>query len=188
MDYSIGRLQMSSVLCFTVYQTIYRINHLFQNGRALLKCRIFILLQLKYKLYVAVVADSWHFGADPYLRLTDPTPDPRIRVPLINRSLDPDPDIFVSDFQDGNKNYLFFASYWQCCGSMTYWCGSGSVECVSMPLTNGFGSGSCYFRHWPPRGQQKTNFVKKSFSNDYFFNVYLHHFSKIKSKKEVRKQ
>ena len=42
MDYSIGRLQMSSVLCFTVYQTIYRINHLFQNGRALLKCRIFI--------------------------------------------------------------------------------------------------------------------------------------------------
>ena len=46
MDYSIGRRQMSSVLCFTVYQTIYRINHLFQNGRALLKCRIFILLQL----------------------------------------------------------------------------------------------------------------------------------------------
>jgi hypothetical protein len=45
MDYSIGRRQMSSVLCFTVYQTLYRINHLFQNGRALLKCRIFILLQ-----------------------------------------------------------------------------------------------------------------------------------------------
>jgi hypothetical protein len=42
MDYSIGRRQMSSVLCFTVYQTIYRINHLFQNGCALLKCRIFI--------------------------------------------------------------------------------------------------------------------------------------------------
>jgi hypothetical protein len=42
MDYSIGRRQMSSVLCFTVYQAIYRINHLFQNGRALLKCRIFI--------------------------------------------------------------------------------------------------------------------------------------------------
>jgi hypothetical protein len=32
----------------------------------------------------------------------------------------------------------------QCCGSMIFWCGSGS-----MPLTNGSGcgSGSCYFHH-----------------------------------------
>jgi hypothetical protein len=31
----------------------------------------------------------------------------------------------------------------------------------SMPLTNGSesGSGSCYFRHWPSRCQQKTNFL-----------------------------
>jgi hypothetical protein len=29
---------------------------------------------------------------------------------------------------------------WQCCGSMTFWCKSGS-----MPLTNGSGSGFCYF-------------------------------------------
>ncbi len=35
--------------------------------------------------------------------------------------------------------------------------------CGSMPLTNGSGfgsgcgSGSCYFRHWPSRRQQKTN-------------------------------
>ncbi len=40
--------------------------------------------------------------------------------------------------------------------------------CGSMPLTNG--SGSCYFRHWPSRCQQKL--------------VHLHHFSKIKSQKE----
>ncbi len=35
----------------------------------------------------------------------------------------------------------------------------------SMPLTNGsgFGSGSCYFRHWPSRRQQKTNLKKKFF-------------------------
>ncbi len=32
----------------------------------------------------------------------------------------------------------------QCCGSMTFWCGSGS--------------GSCYFRHRPSRRQQKSNF------------------------------
>ncbi len=31
----------------------------------------------------------------------------------------------------------------------------------SIPLTNGFGFGSCYFRHWPSRCQQKTNFLKK---------------------------
>ncbi len=37
----------------------------------------------------------------------------------------------------------------QCCGSMTFWCGSGS----------GFGSGSCYFRHCLRR-QQKVK--KKS--------------------------
>ncbi len=33
---------MSSLLLLYIRQTIYRINHLFQNGRALLKCRIFI--------------------------------------------------------------------------------------------------------------------------------------------------
>ncbi len=33
-----------------------------------------------------------------------------------------------------------------------------------MPLTNGFGSGSCYFRHWPSRGQQNTTgSLKKNF-------------------------
>ncbi len=48
------------------------------------------------------------------------------------------------------------------------------------------GSGSCHFRHWPWRRQQKTNLKKKSAY--YFLNVYLHHFSKIKSPKEVAKQ
>jgi hypothetical protein len=50
----------------------------------------------------------------------------------------------------------------------------------SRPLTNGSGSGygSCYFRHWPSRLQQKTN-LKKSFSAYYFLKkIHLHHFSK----------
>ncbi len=63
----------------------------------------------------------------------------------------------------------------QCCGSMTFWCGSGY-----MFLTNR--SGSCYFRHWPSRRQQKTNLNK--FSAYYFLKVHLHHFSKIKVPKK----
>ncbi len=43
----------------------------------------------------------------------------------------------------------------QCCGSYR----AGFV-----PLTNGSGSGSCYFRHWPLRRLQKTGF---------FFLVFL---------------
>ncbi len=48
----------------------------------------------------------------------------------------------------------------------------------SMPLTNrsGFWSGSCYFRYWPLRRQQKT----KSFSVYYFLKLHSHHFLKIK--------
>ncbi len=54
----------------------------------------------------------------------------------------------------------------------------------SMPRINGSGSGSCYFRHWPSRCQQKTNFFNTIFSAHYFFTVHLHHISKIKSQKE----
>ncbi len=59
----------------------------------------------------------------------------------------------------------------------------------SMPVTNGSGCGSvsCYFCHWPSRCQQKTN-NKKSFSAYYFLRYFqVHHFSKIKSQKEVTK-
>ncbi len=56
----------------------------------------------------------------------------------------------------------------------------------SMPLTNGSGCGSCYFRLWPSRCQQKTNFLKKFFCS-LLFKVYLHHVSKLKrSHKAVR--
>ncbi len=52
----------------------------------------------------------------------------------------------------------------------------------SMPLTNG--SGSCYFRHWPSRYQQKLIFLTQFFSAYYFLELHLHHLSKIKSQKE----
>ncbi len=56
----------------------------------------------------------------------------------------------------------------------------------SMPLTNGSGSGSgsCYFRQWPSRCQQKTNILIQFFSAYYFLKLHLHHFSKIKSQTE----
>ncbi len=62
---------------------------------------------------------------------------------------------------------------------------------ASMTLNNGsgsrFGSGSCYFRHWSSRCQQKTN-LEKSFSAHYFLKVHLHHFSKIKKKSKKKSQ
>jgi hypothetical protein len=70
----------------------------------------------------------------------------------------------------------------QCCGSMTFWCGS-------MPLTkgSGCGSGSFYFIIDLQDANKKLIFLK-SFSAYYFLKVLLHHFSKVKSLKEVKKQ
>ncbi len=55
----------------------------------------------------------------------------------------------------------------------------------SMPLTNGSGSGSCYFRHYPSRCQQKTYFLTQYFGL-LLFKLHLHHFSKIKSQKKSK--
>ncbi len=75
-----------------------------------------------------------------------------------------------------------------CCGSMTFWGGSGSADpCLWLMDPDSDldpGSGSCYFRHWPSRCQQKTNFFTQFFSAYYFLKLHLHHFSKIKSQKE----
>ncbi len=64
------------------------------------------------------------------------------------------------------------------------WGGSGSSDpCFwLMDPDPEPGSGSCYFRHWPSTCQQKPNF-NTIFSAYYFLKVHLHHFSKIKSKK-----
>ncbi len=53
MDFIICRRQMSSLYVIQVECSILRINHLFQNGRALLKCRIFILLHAHILLLYA---------------------------------------------------------------------------------------------------------------------------------------
>jgi hypothetical protein len=50
-----------------------------------------------------------------------------------------------------------------------------------VPLTNGSGLGSCYFRQWPSRWRW-------SFFACYFLKLHLHHFLKIKSRKEITKQ
>jgi hypothetical protein len=85
-----------------------------------------------------------------------------------------------------------FLSFLQCCGSMTFWGGSGSGSAdpclwIMDPDTDSDpdpGSGSCYFRHWPSRCQQETYFLTQFFSTYYFLKLHLHHFWKIKSQKE----
>ncbi len=53
----------------------------------------------------------------------------------------------------------------ECSGSVTFWYGS-------VPLTNGSGSGSCSFRQWPSRRQQKIFF--SNFSADLFLRyIYI---------------
>ena len=78
----------------------------------------------------------------------------------------------------------------QCCGwhYMTFLCGSGSADpCLwLMDPDPDPGSGSCFFRHWPSRCSQKNNFCLNIFSAYYFLKVHLHHFSKIKSQKELQ--
>ncbi len=76
----------------------------------------------------------------------------------------------------------------QCCGSMTFWGGSGSGSadpCLRLMDPDSDpdpGSGSWYFRQWPSRCQQKTNFLTQSAY--YFLKLHLHYFSKIKSQKD----
>jgi hypothetical protein len=83
--------------------------------------------------------------------------------------------------------YHNFQTFYQCSGSMTFWCGSGSADpcLLLMDPDPDPGSGSCYFRHWPSRCQQKKIF-NTIFSAWYCLKVHLHYryFSKIKSQKE----
>ncbi len=74
----------------------------------------------------------------------------------------------------------------QCCGSMTFWCGSWSVDPSLWLIDLDPGSGSCYFHHWPLRCQPKTNFFKNFLCLLLFEGTFtvLHNFSKIKSPKE----
>ncbi len=57
-----------------------------------------------------------------------------------------------------------------------------------IPLTDGSGSGSCYYRQWPSRRKNKKFDFFLIFFSYYILKVHLHNFSKIKSHKEVTKQ
>ncbi len=74
-----------------------------------------------------------------------------------------------------------------CWGSVTFWYGP-DPRTHTMPLTNGFvsGSGSCYFRQWPSRWQRKIKFLPGTkFFKNYFLKLHLRTFFKNKSHKEV---
>ncbi len=78
-------------------------------------------------------------------------------------------------FPLGNFSLPFFFSsslFYQCFGSATCWYGS-------VPLTNGSGSGSSYFLHWPSRCKF---FCLLLFESTFFKD------KKLKSHKEVTKQ
>ncbi len=55
----------------------------------------------------------------------------------------------------------------------------------SMSLTygSGFGSGFCYFRHWPSRCQQKTNFFNEKFCLLLFEGTFTSFFKDKKTKR-----
>ncbi len=78
---------------------------------------------------------------------------------------------------------------WQCCGSMTFWCGSGSADPCLWPMDPDPdpGSGCCYFRYWPSRCQQKTKFFTQFFLLITFWrHIYSTSFFKV-SQKESQK-
>jgi hypothetical protein len=79
--------------------------------------------------------------------------------------------------------FPFYVQVLQCCVSVTFWVQIRIRR--SVPLTNGSGSGSYYFRLCPSKRQQKTIF--SSFFCVLQFKGTVHHFSKIKSHKKSQK-
>jgi hypothetical protein len=70
---------------------------------------------------------------------------------------------------------------------MKFWYGSGSAGSMLLTTGSGFGSGTCIFVIGLQDSNKKIIFCQ-SFAPYYFLKVHLHHFSKIKSQKEVTKQ
>ncbi len=83
---------------------------------------------------------------------------------------------------------VLYISWDQCCGSMTFWggSGSGSADPCLWQLDPDPGSGSCYFRHCPSRWQQKTNFLSQFFLLITFWR-YIYIIFKDKKSKRVTK-
>ncbi len=93
----------------------------------------------------------------------------------------PAPPRLKTYFKGGDRNKKYTVCIKQCCGSVTFLYGSGYAD----PCTSG--SLTCYFRPWPSRRQQ-NNYIFLSFSAYFVFKIHLHHFSKLKSHKEITKQ
>ncbi len=76
----------------------------------------------------------------------------------------------------------------QCCGSMTFWggSGSGSADPCLWLMDPDPGSGSCYFRHWPSRCQQKTHFLNNFFCLLLFEAKFTSFFKDKKSKRVTK--
>ncbi len=68
---------------------------------------------------------------------------------------------------------------------MTFWCGSGSVDDPCLRLMDPDADPSIFIIDL--QDAKKANYLK-SVSAYYFFKVLLHHFSQVKTKKEVTKQ
>ena len=111
----------------------------------------------------------------------------------------------VVEIKPSGKYSDSHCNLFQCCGSVIFWYGSGSADPYLWPVFRihdiWFGSGSadpCLWLMDPDPNPaifvidlQDTNkklIWKKSFPAYYSLRVHLHHFSKIKSPKEVTKQ
>ncbi len=72
--------------------------------------------------------------------------------------------ILLSSSKKSKRNLNSYC-FMQCCGSLTFWGGSGSSDpCLwRMDPDPDHGSGSFYFPHWPSRCQQNTNFLTQSY-------------------------
>jgi hypothetical protein len=84
------------------------------------------------------------------------------------------------------KSELFAScsrSYSQCCGSTDILVWIRIWIRRSMPLINGSGSGSCYFRHWPSRCRHKTNFFIEFFCLLLFEGTFKQFFEDKNSKR-----
>jgi hypothetical protein len=74
---------------------------------------------------------------------------------------------------------------------MTFWCGSGSGSadpCLGLTDPDPDADPNPAIFVIDLKDANKKQLKKKRFSAEYFLKVHLHHFSKIKSQKEVTKQ
>jgi hypothetical protein len=90
----------------------------------------------------------------------DPHPDVRIRIKIY--MLDPEPDSDPLRFADVKAKFMEYEPILALLPvfrihDILVWIRSGSADPCLCLMDPDPGSGSCHFRHWPSRCQQKTN-------------------------------